>query len=203
MILTERNVNEETSFLDIHLDPSLGLSSPLIGILSAFGYPKWCVLLGTVAWIGVDSVAECDDFSTKFLWKILPFCLAVALMVSSLVYNLTGLNWVAWKYHLWLPAFRIYVSDAVLVEFYHRAWRLVVFDSGCIYNSLFALLALQQDLGTALVLPSHLWEKLLSARFRSFWKEYLTASCLASSRWVAWAFSSTLSEGGTGFLLSK
>ena len=82
MILTERNVNEETSFLGrfTWIIPSLGLSSPffMIGILSVYVAvsrlsPNGVAFLGQqLAWIGVGCVIclIVTILAMKFLWKI-------------------------------------------------------------------------------------------------------------------------------------
>ena len=100
MILTERNVNEETSFLDdspglFHhwdcLHPSYDWD--LICLCSSFSRlsPNGVAFLGAaMAWIGVGCVIclIVTIFSTKFLWENHSFLylLGLALMVLPLVF---------------------------------------------------------------------------------------------------------------------
>ena len=178
-------------FWTIHLDYSIiGIVFTLlmIGILSvyvavSYDYPQmvWPFLGQQLVWIGVGFVIclIVTIFSTKFLWKITPFLylLGLALMVLPLVFynpNLvasTGAkNWVAYgNITLFQP------SEFMKI----------------------ALLALQQDLGTALVFLAIFAGLVLVSGVS--WKIILPVILLLAGGLAGFLFL-FLSEGGRAFL---
>ena len=155
----------------------IGILSVYVAVSHDYPQMVWSPLGQQLAWIGMGCVARLivTIFSTKFLWKITPFLylLGLILMVLPLIFynpNLvasTGAkNWVAYgNITLFQPSefmkipFILMLSRSI-VRFLQRNkgrerwlrqdWLLII--ELTIYTiPVFALLALQQDLGTALV----------------------------------------------------
>ena len=155
----------------------IGILSVYVAVSHDYPQMVWSFLGQQLAWIGMGGVVclIVTIFSTKFLWKITPFLylLGLILMVLPLIFynpNLvasTGAkNWVAYgNITLFQPSefmkipFILMLSRSI-VRFLQRNkgrerwlrqdWLLII--ELTIYTiPVFALLALQQDLGTALV----------------------------------------------------
>ena len=155
----------------------IGILSVYVAVSHDYPQMVWSFLGQQLAWIGMGCVVclIVTIFSTKFLWKITPFLylLGLILMVLPLIFynpNLvasTGAkNWVAYgNITLFQPSefmkipFILMLSRSI-VRFLQRNkgrerwlrqdWLLII--ELTIYTiPVFALLALQQDLGTALV----------------------------------------------------
>ena len=155
----------------------IGILSVYVAVSHDYPQMVWSFLGQQLAWIGMGCVVclIVTKFSTKFLWKITPFLylLGLILMVLPLIFynpNLvasTGAkNWVAYgNITLFQPSefmkipFILMLSRSI-VRFLQRNkgrerwlrqdWLLII--ELTIYTiPVFALLALQQDLGTALV----------------------------------------------------
>ena len=198
----------------------------LIGILSvSHDYPQWVwPFLGQqLAWIGLG-VLIClivTIFSTKFLWKITPFLyiLGLALMVLPLVFynpNLvasTGAkNWVAYgNITLFQPSefmkipFILMLSRSIVLflqrnkgreRWLRQDWFLIL--ELIVYTiPVFVLLALQQDLGTALVFLA-IFSGLVLVSGVS-WKIIFPVILLVAGGVAGFLFL-FLSEGGRAFL---
>lgn len=201
----------------------IGILSVYVAV--SHDYPKmvWPFLGQQLAWIGVGCIIclIVTIFSTKFLWKITPFLylLGLALMVLPLVFynpNLvasTGAkNWVAYgNITFFQPSefmkipFILMLSRSI-VRFLQRNkgrerllrqdWFLIL--ELTIYTiPVFALLALQQDLGTALVFLAIFAGLVLVSGVS--WKIILPVILLLAGGLAGFLFF-FLSEGGRAFL---
>ena len=199
----------------------LGILSVYVAVSHDYPQMVWPFLGQQLAWIGVGCVIclIVTIFSTKFLWKITPFLylLGLALMVLPLVFynpNLvasTGAkNWVAYgNITLFQPSefmkipFILMLSRSI-VRFLQRNkgrerllrqdWFLIL--ELTIYTiPVFALLALQQDLGTALVFLAIFAGLVLVSGVS--WKIILPVILLLAGGLAGFLF---LSEGGRAFL---
>ena len=155
----------------------IGILSVYVAVSHDYPQMVWSFLGQQLAWIGMGCVVclIVTIFSTKFLWKITPFLylLGLILMVLPLIFynpNLvasTGAkNWVAYgNITLFQPSefmkipFILMLSRSI-VRFLQRnkgreRWLrqdwLLILELTIYTIPVFALLALQQDLGTALV----------------------------------------------------
>ena len=201
----------------------IGILSVYVAVSHDYPQMVWPFLGQQLAWIGVGCVIclIVTIFSTKFLWKITPFLylLGLALMVLPLVFynpNLvasTGAkNWVAYgNITLFQPSefmkipFILMLSRSI-VRFLQRNkgrerllrqdWFLIL--ELTIYTiPVFALLALQQDLGTALVFLAIFAGLVLVSGVS--WKIILPVILLLAGGLAGFLFL-FLSEGGRAFL---
>ena len=199
----------------------IGILSVYVAVSHDYPQMIWPFLGQQLAWIGVGCIIclIVTIFSTKFLWKITPFLylLGLALMVLPLVFynpNLvasTGAkNWVAYgNITLFQPSefmkipFILMLSRSI-VRFLQRNkgherllrqdWFLIL--ELTIYTiPVFALLALQQDLGTALVFLAIFAGLVLVSGVS--WKIILPVILLLAGGLAGFLF---LSEGGRAFL---
>ena len=203
----------------------IGILSVYVAVSHDYPQMVWPFLGQQLAWIGVGCVIclIVTIFSTKFLWKITPFLylLGLALMVLPLVFynpNLvasTGAkNWVAYgNITLFQPSefmkipFILMLSRSI-VRFLQRNkgrerllrqdWFLIL--ELTIYTiPVFALLALQQDLGTALVFLAIFAGLVLVSGVS--WKIILPVILLLAGGLAGFLFLFLfLSEGGRAFL---
>ena len=201
----------------------IGILSVYVAV--SHDYPQWVwPFLGQqLAWIGLG-VLIClivTIFSTKFLWKITPFLylLGLALMVLPLVFynpNLvasTGAkNWVAYgNITLFQPSefmkipFILMLSRSIVLflqrnkgreRWLRQDWFLIL--ELIVYTiPVFVLLALQQDLGTALVFLA-IFSGLVLVSGVS-WKIIFPVILLVAGGVAGFLFL-FLSEGGRAFL---
>ena len=201
----------------------IGILSVYVAV--SHDYPQWVwPFLGQqLAWIGLG-VLIClivTIFSTKFLWKITPFLylLGLALMVLTLVFynpNLvasTGAkNWVAYgNITLFQPSefmkmpFILMLSRSIVLFLQRNKGRerwlrqdLFLILELIVYTiPVFVLLALQQDLGTALVFLA-IFSGLVLVSGVS-WKIIFPVILLVAGGVAGFLFL-FLSEGGRAFL---